>query len=76
MLTRLFLDQLERSAGLAGARLSAVRDELARAERLSGRPRGEALTRLATQLDGEAGAADPTKVRMLAEGLRSLAAAR
>src|SRR5688500_19300690 len=35
-LARAYLDQLERSAGLAGARLSAVRDELARAERLSG----------------------------------------
>ena len=75
-LARAYLDQLERSAGLAGARLSAVRDELARAERLSGAQRGEALTRLATQLDGEAGAADPKKVRMLADGLRSLAAAR
>jgi hypothetical protein len=75
-LARAYLDQLERSAGLAGARLSAVREGLARAERLSGRRRGEALTRLATQLDGEPGAADPEKVRMLADGLRSLAATR
>ncbi|HSE53222.1 MAG TPA: hypothetical protein VLB00_13620 [Gemmatimonadales bacterium] len=75
-LARAYLDQLERSAGLAGARLSAVRDELARAERLSGGRRGEALTRLASQLDGEAGSADPAKVSLLAAGLRSLAAAR
>ena len=49
---------------------------LARAEQLSGSRRGEALTRLASQLDGEAGAGDPKKVRMLADELRSLAAAR
>ena len=75
-LARAYLDQLERSAGLPAARLSAVREELVGAERLSGSRRGEALTRLATQLDGEAGSADPAKVRLLAEGLRRLAAAR
>jgi hypothetical protein len=75
-LARAYLDQLERSRGLAEARVSALRAELARAERLSGSRRGEALTRLAAQLDGEAGSADPAKLRLLAEGLRSLAAAR
>ena len=75
-LARAYLDQLERSRGLAEARVSALRGELTRAERLSGSRRGEALTRLAAQIDGEAGSADPAKVRLLADGLRSLAAAR
>jgi hypothetical protein len=75
-LARAYLDQLERSTGLAESRISAVRDELAQAERLSGRRRAEALTRLATQLDGEAGSTDPARVRLLTDGLRSLAAAR
>ena len=75
-LARAYLDQLERSAGLASARIVAMRSELARAERLSGRPRAEALTRLATQLEGEPGGGDPARVRLLADGLRSLAAAR
>jgi hypothetical protein len=75
-LVRAYLDQLERSRGLADARISALRGELTRAERLSGSRRAGALTRLANQLDGEAGSADSAKMRLLAEGLRSLAAAR
>ena len=75
-LARAYLDQLERSRGLTDARVSELRGELARAERLSGSRRAEALTRLASQLDGEAGSADPAKVRLLADGLRRLAAAQ
>jgi hypothetical protein len=75
-LIRAYLDQLERSSGLAGTRIGELRSELTQAERLSGSRRGEALTRLAAQIDGEAGGADPAKVRLLADGLRRLAAAR
>ena len=75
-LARAYLDQLERSGGLPGARIAAVRAELARAEGRSGRQRADALSRLAIRLDGEPGAADSAKLRLLAEGLRSLAAAR
>jgi hypothetical protein len=75
-LVRAYLDQLERSRGLAAARISALRAGLAGAERLSGRRRADALTRLAAEIDGEAAGGDPAKVRLLSEGLRSLAAAR
>src|SRR6185436_4368994 len=60
---RSYLDQLARSNGLGGDRLSAVRTELARAEKLSGQPRRDALTALATQLHSDAtGAADQARV--------------
>jgi hypothetical protein len=73
-LARAYLDQLERSRGLAPERVSSVRDALARAERLSGQARGDALARLASELSGEAqSAVDQAKVRMLAEAVRDLA---
>jgi len=72
---RAYLDQLERSNGLTGARVSAVRDELARAEKLSTEHRREALGRLATQLHAEApGAADQGRVHALARSVGELAA--
>jgi hypothetical protein len=71
---RSYVDQLERSGGLAAQRLNAVRGELASAERASGAARSDALTRLASQLDGEAAQSrDAAKVRMLAGSLRDLA---
>lgn len=73
-LARAYLDQLERSSGLAPERVSAVRNELARAEKLSGQGRRDALTRLAAELSGNAQAAgDQAKVAMLAEAVRDLA---
>ena len=51
---RAFLDQLERSNGLAAARLESVRSDLAAAEKLSGAARQAALKQLATQLNAEA----------------------
>jgi hypothetical protein len=74
VVARAYVDQLARSNGLMPARVSAVRDELTRAESLSGQPRRDALMQLATQLDSDApGAADQAKVRTLAGTVRDLA---
>jgi hypothetical protein len=76
VVARAYCDQLERTSGLAAARLRAVRSALASAEKLSGRRRSESLTRLATQLDGDASsAADQAKVKQLAWEVRELAGA-
>ena len=75
-LARAYADQLERSKGLEDGRIAAVRKALARAEKASGTARGEALTRLAEELDRDAsGAGDAAKVRMLAGAARDLAGA-
>jgi hypothetical protein len=74
---RAYLDQLARSNGLAPENVSAARDALARAEGLSGQSRRDALTELATQLNGDAqGAGDPAKVRTLAASVTDLAGAQ
>jgi hypothetical protein len=76
-LARAYLDQLERSNGLAAQRIAAVRQSLAGAEPASGSARQSTLTQLAGQLDGEAGSSsDAAKVRLLAQAVRDLAAAR
>ncbi|MEO8295840.1 MAG: hypothetical protein ABI613_10030, partial [Gemmatimonadota bacterium] len=60
---RSYLDQLERGKGLAADRISAVRNELSRAERMSGAERKAALTTLSTQLHSDApGATDQARV--------------
>jgi len=75
-LARAYVDQLERSNGLAAGRIADVRKALAGAEKASGSKRRDALTALATQLDGDAGAsADAAKLRMLASAVRELAGA-
>ncbi len=75
-LARAYADQLERSQGLAGGRIAAIRQSLSSAEKASGAARETALTGLAAQLDGEAGGAkDAAKVRLLAGAVRSLAGA-
>jgi LVIVD repeat-containing protein len=75
-LARAYVDQLARSNGLGGGRVSAVRQALTSAERASGAQRRDALTQLATQLDADAsGAADAAKVRVLAGAVRDLSAA-
>ncbi|MGH7671400.1 MAG: LVIVD repeat-containing protein [Gemmatimonadales bacterium] len=76
VVARAYADQLARSNGLAAERVSAARTALARAERLSGQARRDALTQLATQLNGDAqGAADQGKVRALAAAVMDLATA-
>jgi hypothetical protein len=73
-LARAYLDQLARSNGLAGERITAVRSELARVERLTGQPRTDALLQLASQLDADSQrSADAPKARMLAAAVRDLA---
>jgi hypothetical protein len=73
-LARAYADQLERSSGLSGSRLAAVRDALRGAEGRSGAARSDALTSLASQIDGDAnGSSDANKVRLLADAVRSLA---
>jgi hypothetical protein len=73
-LARAYVDQLERSGGLAAGRIGSVREALRGAERASGSARSSALTQLATQLDGDAsGAGDAGKVRLLAGAVRDLA---
>ncbi len=74
-LARAYVDQLERSKGLSAGRIASVRQELENAENASGAARQEGLTKLSTELAGEAGTADAAKVRMLAGAVRDLAAA-
>ena len=72
-----YVDQLERSNGLPAARIASVRRELADAERASGAARREALTTLATALQGEVGRSrDARRVRLLATSVRELAESR
>jgi hypothetical protein len=75
VVARAYVDQLARSNGLPGNRIAAVRQSLAGAEKAPGSERRDALTQLATQLDGDAQASqDPNKVRTLAVTVRNLAA--
>ena len=74
---RAYVDQLERSNGLAAARIGSVRQELDAAEKLSAQPKQAALKKLATQLTADAKAAsDQPKARMLADAVRELSAAK
>ncbi|HZF68242.1 MAG TPA: hypothetical protein VEZ47_09410 [Gemmatirosa sp.] len=76
-LARAYADQLERSQGLAAARLAAVRTALTTAERASGARRRTALTTLAGQIEADSRASsDGAKVRMLASAVRDLSAMR
>ena len=73
-LARAYVDQLERSKGLEAGRISAVREALNSAEKVSGAKRQVALTQLAVRLDDDAGGAgDPAKMRTLAGAVRELA---
>jgi hypothetical protein len=74
---RAYLDQLERNNGLAAARISAARKELASAEKLSGARKQQALSRLATELGTDAPrAGDQAKTRLLAGAVAELASTR
>jgi len=75
-LARAYVDQLERSNGLSSSRISSVRQTLASAEGASGSQRADALTQLASQLDGDAnGSPDAAKVRRLSRTVSDLARA-
>jgi hypothetical protein len=74
---RAYVDQLERSRGMSTARIAAVRQSLASAERASGAARRTALTTLAGRINADAaGSSDAAKVRMLSGAVRDLAAGR
>jgi hypothetical protein len=73
-LAKAYLDQLQRSNGLAAPRIQATRDALAAAERANGQQRRTALTQLATQLNGDvAGSSDQAKLKLLVAAVTDLA---
>ena len=73
-LARAYLDQLERGSGQSADRIAAARTDLARAEKLSGTKRSEALTALAMRLHGEARTApDAPKAHAMASAVGDLA---
>jgi hypothetical protein len=73
-LSRAYLDQLERSRGVSAERISAARGDLAKAEKMSGQGRKDALNSLATRLHSEANsAADQAKAHRLASSVGDLA---
>jgi len=72
-LARAYVDQLERSNGLSTDRVAATRQALDAAEKASGSARRAALTKVATQLDGDAKtSSDAAKVRTLASTVRAV----
>ncbi len=74
-LARAYADQLERSGGLRPARLTAVRETLAAAERASSTERRTMLSALENDLRRDAGGSrDASKVQLLAATARDLAA--
>jgi hypothetical protein len=74
-LARAYLDQLERSNGLAADRIAAARQALASAEGASGAARQQALTALASELHGAMQGADSAKIHTLANVVGELAKA-
>jgi hypothetical protein len=74
-LARAYLDQLERSKGMAVGETAATREALTDAEKASDTERRDRLTQLATRLEAGAGGRDAAKVRTLAGVVKRLAAA-
>jgi len=75
-LARAYVDQLERSNGLSGTRIAAVRQALRTAEGASGSARRQALTSLASELRSEArSSGDASRVQMLADAVSELTGA-
>jgi hypothetical protein len=73
-MARAYADQLERSKGLAPARLTAVRNALAAAEKATGAARRTALNQLVTSINADAaGSTDAAKVKMLSAAVSDLA---
>ena len=74
-LARAYVDQLERNKSVSADRIAAMRSALASAEKASGAARRDALSALATQLDGDAGTGGGAgTVRKLQGTVRDLAA--
>jgi hypothetical protein len=73
-LARAYVDQLERSKGLSGGRISAARKALDNAEKASGSARNQTLNTLASSLQGDAASSgDKAKVQKLADAVKELA---
>ena len=76
-LARAYLDQLERSKGLAAPAIASARTALTTAEKASGEKRSTALTALAAQLTtASSGASDKAKVQALTAAVTDLANAK
>jgi hypothetical protein len=76
-LAKAYVDQLERSNGLAVTKIQSTRDALASAERVNGRQRRRALELLATELSGDvSGSSDQAKLKLLVGAVNDLAKAR
>jgi len=74
VVARAYVDQLERSNGLSATRVTAVRQELARAEKSQGAARRNALTQLAGSLGQDAATStDQAKVQKLTAVVTELA---
>jgi len=69
-LARAYLDQLERSGSSI---VSDARQKLDAAEKASGAQRRDALTKLASTVDGAASGGDQAKMKLLSAALRDLA---
>ncbi len=73
-LARSFVDQLERSKCLSGARIAAIRSGLTAAEGQGATARRDALTQMTTQIEADArGSCDAPRVQMLQRAVRDLA---
>jgi hypothetical protein len=74
VVARAYVDQLERSKGLAPERISAVRQALDRAARAQGQAQRDAFTQLAASLGQDAAtSSDKGKVQKLADVVNALA---
>jgi hypothetical protein len=74
---RAYLDQLERSKGLAADRIAAVRTGLTAAEKQSGGSRQASLKKLAAQVTAdEAASTDRARVKLLSDAVAELAGVR
>jgi hypothetical protein len=75
-LARAYVDQLERSGGVAADRIASIRQELSAAESAGAGARSTALSTLASQIQSDAArSSDAAKVRMLADAVRNLGTA-
>jgi hypothetical protein len=76
-LAKAYVDQLERSSGLAAAKIQTTREALASAEKVNGRQRRRALEQLALQLTADvSGSSDQAKLNLLVGAVNDLAKAR
>jgi hypothetical protein len=71
-LAKAYVDQLERGKCLSPARVAAVRGDIASAEKATGPARHDALTKLASQLQGEQASCDQPKLQKLSQALTNL----